>query len=340
MHLETLSQQPFGPIPETPQGFSVREVRVAGNRGTCGGVELTLHAVAQVMQIVPREIPVWTSNTPVNFPKAFEEYGERLQNANGDISKVPDGAIFIVSAHGAPPAMFEEAVRRDIFIVNTTCPYVLDEQGNVVDVVNDGKHPIFIGEEKHPETISVRDQVKPGEITIIDPDKGIGNISIPDNAVVFAKTTYAPAETEETIRQLKIINPTIDSSRAHSCYAVRNRHIAGKQLVEQVDFWLVVGDQSSHNSRGIKNIGAGRNIQSALVTGPEEIDWSWFGPEVEILGVSSGASVPDAFTKKVLNPFKALGIPVGEMPQAVAESYRMFKPPKAQLEALRQRYAF
>lgn len=319
------------------QKISIEKVLVAGNIGTCGGVESTLRAVEQIMDTVPQDVEVWTSHAPVNFPKAFEKYGEKLRNANDDISNVPNGAVFIVSAHGAPPSMFEDAARRDIFLIDTTCPFVLDGQKKVRDAISEGKHPIFIGEERHPETIGVKGQVKPEEITVIDPAKGIGNVSIPDNGVVFAKTTYAPDEIEETVAQIKAINPNIDASAAHSCYALHNRHLAGRELVEVADFWLVVGDESSHNARGIKNIGEKRNIPSALVTGPEEINWSWFGEEIKTLGVSAAASVPKEFIEGVLNAFSALDIPVIRMPQVVPESYRMFRLPKNQLDALMQR---
>lgn len=322
-------------------GFSVEEVRVAGNRGSCGGVENTLQVVDLLMEIVPKDVPIWTNNTPVNFPRAFEQYGERLISVAGDMSKVPDGAVFLVSAHSAPPEMLEEAERRNMSVVDTSCPYVLDEQEKVRGAEKDGVHTVFLGEEDHPETVGVKGQVDPGSITIVDPRKGIGDIVIPDHSRVFAKTTYSPSEIDEGIRQLRVLNPTIDASKAHSCYALRNRHMAGEQLVRQVDFWLVVGDRSSHNSRGLTRIGVSRSIPAALITGPEDIDWSWFGPQHKVLGVSSGASVPDRFTQTVLQPFRDLEIPVIEIPKAVPEAYRVFTTPnsRTQIAVLRQRFS-
>lgn len=338
MSLEVL-QSSHSPKPETPQGFSVREVRVAGNRATCGGVESALLAVDLVMKAVPQDINVWTNNNPVNFPKAFAQYGDRLRIVNKDMSEVPDESVFIVSAHGAPPPTFQEAADKGLFVVDTTCPYVSDAQEKVIEAEADGVHSVFIGEAKHPETIGVKGQVDEEHITIFDPTQETEGLSIPDNSRVFAKTTNDPEETNKAIRQLQKINPTIDASKAHSCYALKNRFLSGKQAVKQADFWLLVGDPSSHNARGLTHIGASRKIPAALVRGPEDIDWSWFGPSIEIVSASGAASVPEKFIQEVIAPFRILGIPIIELPKAVKESYRRFKLPTSQIEAVRQQFA-
>lgn len=319
-------------------GFSVEEVRVAGNRGACGGVEMTLAAVTQVMETIPTGIDVWTTNTPINFPLAFEEYGERFKNAKGDISQIPDGAVLIISAHGASPMMFEEAQRRNMLIIDTTCPLVLNEQEKVRQAARDGVHSIFLGEEHHPETIGIMGQVTPEAITVFDPSRPIPDMPIPDGARIFAKTTNDPEQTATMIEEIQQNNPTIDASQAHSCYALRNRFASGKQLVKDVDFWLVVGDQSSHNAKGIRGI-ADKRIPSALVRGPQDINWSDFGPQIRIVGVSAAASAPEEYIQRVLSPFRQLGVSVVELTQAIPETYRMFRLPKAQLEALQQRFA-
>jgi 4-hydroxy-3-methylbut-2-enyl diphosphate reductase len=338
MSAEILKQREPFILPEIPASFNVQEVRVAGNRGACGGVEMTLAVVSQVLEVVPPDIEVWTTNSPVNFPPAFDKYGARLKSAKGDISQVPDGAVLIISAHGAPPAMFDEARARNMYVVDTTCPFVLNEQEKVRQAAADGIPTIFLGEENHPETIGVREQVAPESITVFDPSHRIGDVSIPDGTRVFAKTTNDPEQTEAAIEELQQINPTIDTSKAHSCYALQNRFASGKQLIKAVDYWLVVGDQSSHNAKGIRSIANGRDIPSALVRVPEDINWSDFGPEIRIVGVSAAASVPEEYTQRVLEPFRQLGVNVIELAQTIPEAYRMFKLPNAQLETLRQRF--
>lgn len=325
--------------------FNVERIKLAGNMGTCGGVEMSLEAVDQVMDAVPDSETVWTNNAPVNFPLAFAKYGNRLRVIERDergravLSSIPDGSVFIVSAHGAPPMTFEEAREKNLLIIDTTCALVASEQKKVRDAHSAGFHTVFIGKPDHPETVGVRDQVPEGSIIIIDPKLDTFDTTIPDNSKVFAKTTNEHAVNERVIEKLRVINPTIDASDAHSCYALRNRFASAYQAIEGADFWLMVGDESSDNAKGLRDIGPKRNIPSALITGPEEIDWNWFTKDVRIVGVSAAASVPEKFTHRILLPFRYLHVKIERLPQAIQENYRMFRLPNDQIEALRQRYA-
>lgn len=320
--------------------FNVKEIYVAGNRGVCGGVEMTLAAVSQIMEIVPKHLDIYTTNTPVNFPPAFEKYGERLKSVNGDISKVPDGAILIISAHGASPQVFEETKQRKIFAIDTTCPLVLNEQEKVKEAAKENFHTIFLGEDQHPETIGIKGQISSDQITVFDPSKPIPSVSIPDGARIFAKTTNDPEKTLAMIKDIQRLNPNTDASRAHSCYALRNRFAAAKTLVKDVDYWLVVGDQSSHNAKGLRSVADGqKQIPSALVRGPEDINWNDFNYQIKIIGVSAAASAPEEHTQKTLDAFRQLGVNVVELAQEIPEAYRMFRLPQIQIDELKQRYA-
>lgn len=301
------------------------QVLVAGNRGACGGVNMAIDAVDIVMKIVPPESEVFVSHAPVNFRPAFEKYGDRLRNVGGDISRVPDGGNFIISAHGAPPEIYEEAERRGITVIDTTCAIVKDEQRRIVKDVDSGHHVIFIGEEDHPETIGIRAQVSDG-ITVLDPRRIKPLEDVPDGAKVYSKTTNTPDDVAEVIRMLRESNPTIDDSQAHQCYATYNRQLAARKLVKIADFWLVVGDVASHNSRMLQRIGVDSDIPSVMVSRANEVDLEWF-KAVKSLGVTSGASVPEEFTQEILDIFRTQGIPIVMLDQVQKEVDRTFKLP-------------
>ncbi len=336
----------YGQVPEIPPGFNVQEVFVAGNRGTCGGVEMTLAAVSQIMEVVPQEIPIYATNTPINFPQAFERYGDRLKIAGGNISDVPDGSILIVSAHGAPPSLFDEAKSKNLHVIDVTCPIVTEEQKLVRNTAAKGIPIVYLGEENHPETIGIKGQVPKGAIKVFDPNEPIPEDEhIPDGAKLFVKTTNDPARNELRANELKERVGELDDTRILPCYALKNRYAAGKPLIEGVDLWMVVGDISSNNARGLRDIevkgpaGEGKLIPRMLVGKPQDIDWEMFTPSVRKVGVTAAASAPEEFTQRILNEFRRLGVNVIELPQVLPEMPRTFRLPKEQLEALRQKYA-
>lgn len=319
----------------------IETVYVAGNRGTCGGVNMTLESVRQVMDTVDGREPVYTNYFPVHFPPAFKDFVERgLVNVQGDLSKVPDGAVLIVSAHGAPPPTFEEAGRRGLFVIDTTCALVAHEHELVKRAEAEGKHVLLIAEPNHPETIGVMGQVRPENITLIDPAKGIEDgMELPQTGVLYSKTTLSPREINPIKDELASTRPGIDSSRSTICYATHNRQLAmQQQLVSVADFLIVVGSELSHNARELRKIGEEANKPSVIVDGAENIDWNWF-IGVKKVGVTSAASVPERFTQDVLQPFRDLSIPIEELAQIIPEQERMFRLPQSQLDALKQRYA-
>ena len=332
-------------LPKIPTGFNVQEVSVAGNRGTCGGVEMTLSAVSQIMEAVPNETPIYATNTPINFPQAFEQYGKRLKIADGNISTVPDGSILIISAHGAPPSLYDEAKSKNLHIIDMTCPIVKDEQTKVREITAAGIPIVYLGEENHPETIAIKGQVPDGNITILDPNLPISQETvIPSNAKLFVKTTNDPVKNEARANELKLLSDDIDTTRILPCYALRNRYAGANPLIEGMDLWMVVGDKSSNNAKGLRDVREvefakkGILIPRMLVAKPEQIDWEMFTPDIQKVGVTAAASAPEEFTQRVLNEFRRLGVNVIELPQVFQEMARTFRLPKEQIEALRQRY--
>ena len=41
-----------------------------------------------------------------------------------EIDQVPVGAVTVLSAHGSPPSVYEEAGRRELQLIDATCPLV------------------------------------------------------------------------------------------------------------------------------------------------------------------------------------------------------------------------
>ena len=95
---------------------------LAGHYGFCMGVKRAIKIAEETGR---------SGNGPVNVINEIvhnDAVVKRLSNDGvGFVYKVadaPQGTI-IVSAHGAPPSLFEEAERRGLRIVNATCPLVI-----------------------------------------------------------------------------------------------------------------------------------------------------------------------------------------------------------------------
>ena len=118
------------------------------------------------------------------------------------------------------------------------------------------------------------------------------------------QTTLGVDDTKDVIKELetrfpKIVGPGVEDI----CYATTNRQEAARDLAKQVDLLLVVGSQNSSNSKRLEEIGREMKIPSYLIDGPSNINKKWL-KEVKTVGITAGASAPEAVVMEVVNELK------------------------------------
>ncbi|MCL5970349.1 MAG: 4-hydroxy-3-methylbut-2-enyl diphosphate reductase [Patescibacteria group bacterium] len=325
--------------------LSVSEVLVAGNRGTCGGVNMTLQAVSQVLEVVDGREPVFTNwdvvhNKPI--VKRFEQQG--LINIQNDWEQIPDNSILILSAHGVPPLAYEIAKQKNLHVIDTTCPLVTRVHNLAKRAEEEGKHVIYQGKKGHPETIGVMGEVNEENISLIEDPKDAESLTLPETQekIVFSQTTLG---TDEIIDSQEILRrrfpDIIIPNRWDICYATDNRQQAVDDMLDKhfIDFLLVVGSSHSHNSQELKKKADKKDIPSVLIDEPSQIRRVWFTEKVKKVGVTSGASVIEEYTEDVLNWFRNEGLEPTYLDQVVDEKSITFKLPQREIDALSKRWS-
>jgi 4-hydroxy-3-methylbut-2-enyl diphosphate reductase len=117
----------------------------------------------------------------------------------------------------------------------------------------------------------------------------------------LSQTTLSVDETMETVAILKERFPDIQAPPSDDiCYATQNRQEAIKVIAPQADLVIVVGSQNSSNSVRLAEVALEYGAKAShLIDYAEEIQDHWFA-DVETIGVTSGASVPEILVKDVL----------------------------------------
>lgn len=325
----------------------VEQLKIAGNRGPCGGVNMAIDTTELVLDIVNGREPVYTNWDVVNNTPLMEDYTQRgLVNIRNNFDLVPDNAILIFSAHGIPPYFREIAAQKHLLAVDLTCQLVNRPHTLVKKAVLEGKTPIYIGANGHPEAMGVMGEVEPGKIFLVENLADIDALELPADSpkVVYSQTTLLPDEVIEIEEALEKKFPNIEiPDRLDICYAMYNRQTAVEKLIEDVDLLVVVGSQHSHNSKGLRKKGEKVNIPSYLVDTPAEIDLSWFNYNIRSVGLTSGASVLDRLLIPFIDWFKAQNqeVKITYQPQVIDERVMTFKRnPEAEraIEAIKARY--
>jgi len=79
----------------------IQTIYLAQPRGFCAGVERAINIVDIALERF--EAPVWVNHEIVHNRSVVESFRSRGVVFSDDLDTVPDGAIYIMSAHGVAP---------------------------------------------------------------------------------------------------------------------------------------------------------------------------------------------------------------------------------------------
>jgi 4-hydroxy-3-methylbut-2-enyl diphosphate reductase len=219
-----------------------------------------------------------------------------------ETDEVPEGKTVVFSAHGVSPKVHEEAAARNLKTIDATCPLVTKVHHEVRRFATDDAEILLIGHHGHEEVEGTAGEA-PDKVRIVDGLEGARTIQPTPgkNLIWLSQTTLSVDETMETVAILKERFPDIQAPPSDDiCYATQNRQEAIKVIAAQADLVIVVGSQNSSNSVRLAEVALEYGAKvSHLIDYAEEIQDHWF-TDVETIGVTSGASVPEILVKDVL----------------------------------------
>ncbi len=234
------------------------------------------------------------------------------------LSDVPDGAVVVFSAHGSPPEHYVEAKRRNLRLIDATCPLVTKVHLEVHHFFAEGYDIVYIGHRGHVEGIgvlgesaAVKEKTKRKIIlveTVGDVQKlDIGN---PKKLVYLSQTTLSVDDTQSVIEALKKKYPQIIAPPLKDiCYATTNRQQAVKGMARAVDLVFILGSKNSSNSTRLMETARSGGVKAYLIDDVLQVDTAWL-ENAEIIGISAGASAPEKLVQEVVEYFTSRGAEV------------------------------
>ncbi len=286
------------------------EILLANPRGFCAGVDRAIEIVERALDQLGR--PIYVRHEVVHNKYVVEDLRARGAVFVDELDEVPDGATVIFSAHGVSKAVQDEARRRDLRVFDATCPLVTKVHVEVEKSDRDGREVILIGHAGHPEvegTMGQYENARGGAIYLVESPEDVARLEVadPDNLAFVTQTTLSVDDTNDVIDALRARFPSIAGPKKDDiCYATQNRQDAVKVLTERADVVIVVGSVNSSNSNRLVEIATKRGLASHLVDDPTQIDPAWLDG-VETIGVTAGASAPEALVQSVVDRLRALG---------------------------------
>ena len=306
-------------------------IYLAQPRGFCAGVERAILIVEEALR--QYGAPVYVRHEIIHNAYVVKEFESRGVVFVNQLDKVPKGAIVIFSAHGVSKAVRYEADERQFQVFDATCPLVAKVHAEVIRLKERGYQIIMIGHHGHPEVEGTMGQVD-SAIHLIEHVSDVAKLSFAQDELLayVTQTTLSVDETQEITSALIQKYPQIHApKRQDICYATQNRQDAVKAMVPYVDVVVVVGSQNSSNSKRLQELASSLGVPAFLVDDPEQIQAEWF-KSVKNIGVTAGASAPEALTAKIIDSINSLS-GASVVPMTGIEEKINFSLPKGLLKA-------
>lgn len=277
-----------------------KRVLLAAPRGYCAGVDRAVITVEKALALYGA--PVYVRKQIVHNIHVVTSLEAKGAIFVDETDEVPEGKTVVFSAHGVSPKVHEEAAARNLKTIDATCPLVTKVHHEVRRFATDDAEILLIGHHGHEEVEGTAGEA-PEKVRIVDGLEGARTIQPTPgkNLIWLSQTTLSVDETMETVAILKERFPDIQAPPSDDiCYATQNRQEAIKIIAPQADLVIVVGSQNSSNSVCLAEVALEYGAKvSHLIDYAEEIQDHWFA-DVETIGVTSGASVPEILVKDVL----------------------------------------
>ncbi|CAB4668759.1 MAG: 4-hydroxy-3-methylbut-2-enyl diphosphate reductase [Actinobacteria bacterium] len=305
-----------------------KRVLLAAPRGYCAGVDRAVITVEKALDLYGA--PVYVRKEIVHNKHVVSTLEARGAIFVSENDEVPEGQTVIFSAHGVSPAVHESAAQRNLKTIDATCPLVTKVHHEVKRFAAEDLTILLIGHEGHEEVEGTAGEA-PDRIILVDGVDGIKDIKVPDENKVawLSQTTLSVDETLTTVAALKKRFPNlIDPPSDDICYATQNRQVAIKEISPKADLVLIVGSRNSSNSVRLVEVALEYGTKAAyLIDYAAEVKDEWFDG-VEIIGVSSGASVPEILVQDLLKELAKRGYGDVETVTAMEEHLLFSIPPE------------
>jgi 4-hydroxy-3-methylbut-2-enyl diphosphate reductase len=311
-----------------PVDETARRVLVAKPRGYCAGVDRAVQTVEKALDLYGA--PVYVRKQIVHNAHVVRTLEARGAVFVEETADVPEGATVVLSAHGVAPVVHAEAAARGLKTIDATCPLVTKVHLEAKRFAADDLDIVLIGHEGHEEVIGTTGQA-PEHIHLVDGVDEAAAVEVrdPSKVAYLSQTTLSVDETDVTVEALRRRFPLLQGPpSADICYATQNRQVAVKEIAAESDVVLVVGSRNSSNSVRLVEVALDAGAGAAyLVDDATEISPSWLDG-CRTVGLTSGASVPEALVTGVLDWLAERGYRDVQEVESAKESLLFALPPE------------
>jgi 4-hydroxy-3-methylbut-2-enyl diphosphate reductase len=176
-------------------------------------------------------------------------------------------------------------------VVEATCPLVHRAHEALARMVQDGFHPVVIGQPGHVEVRGLTEDY-PGCDVILQ-EKDLDPMTLRPRYGVVSQTTQPVARVRHLVGALRARFPTAEVRWIDTvCRPTKERQAAAEDLATQCDVVVVIGGAHSNNTRELAQTCRRFCARVHQVQSATELQAGWFR-STDTVGLTAGTSTPD-----------------------------------------------
>lgn len=202
----------------------------------------------------------------------------------------------LLRAHGEPPSTYATARRRNIEIIDATCPVVLRLQQRIKQTFDDTTRPrpqiVIYGKRGHAEVNGLVGQTD-GEAIVVEDVADLSKIDFTRDIALYSQTTKSLEGFRHIAGEIRArLAPAATLETADTiCRQVANRVEKLRRFARAHDVVIFVSGKKSSNGKVLFGNCLEENPNTHLVSNAGELDRSWF-EGAESVGVCGATSTP------------------------------------------------
>lgn len=273
-------------------------IQIAKHAGFCFGVE---RAVSLVEEALKKNNNVFTYGPIIHNPIVVSRLEERGVKVVRDVNDLDSGDVLIIRSHGITKKLYNEIEKKNIKIIDATCPFVKKAYNAAQDLSKEGYSVVILGDRLHPEIEGIISYIE-GEYFIISSTLEAETLPVKEKIGYIAQTTQ---DRELFIKVKNILSSKCKTLKVLDtiCNATYLRQKDAREVAGRVDLMLVVGGQNSGNTKRLFQICSDICNKTYLIESEANLKNINF-TGVHNVGISAGASTPDYLIKGILKYLK------------------------------------
>ncbi|HEY4753164.1 MAG TPA: 4-hydroxy-3-methylbut-2-enyl diphosphate reductase, partial [Candidatus Limnocylindrales bacterium] len=283
---------------------TVQDVRIARRTGFCYGVREAIDK-AKVSAAAGRQTS--TLGQVVHNEGVIRQLQEVGVRSVDSLDDVDGGAAVVIRAHGVKPEVFDRAEARGLEIIDGTCTWVIQEQRQLQELVDDGYTIVLLGTPRHPEVAGLLGFAP--DAIVVDEEEDWVRIPSRKRMALITQSTQPPWKFEKLAafmvgkaHELKIVNTV--------CPVTIRRQEDTLETARQVDLMVVVGGRHSANTKELTRLCSIVGTPAVQIENARDLVEPAPFDGVRIVGVTGGTSTPLEDLREVAEQiFRLAGTP-------------------------------